>query len=313
MSCRKGSGFVLSVLESVRKRRERLRLIAQIAAAAVSNGYIRGFLDGTIYQGSLKGLCVPGLNCYSCPGAIGSCPIGAMQSALGSAEKTIPFYVIGFLTMVGALGGRFVCGWLCPFGLLQELLYKIPLPRKRKSLPGHGVLKYLKYLVLAVLAVALPLILTDLAGQGTPWFCKLICPAGTLEGGWTLPFLDPRLRGALGWLFTWKSFLLLLILFLSLIFFRPFCKYLCPLGAIYGLFNPVSFLRLEADRKACTCCGACETACPMSLNPVRKPESPECIRCGKCLPACESGALSQTILSGHRVLKQKDMRRRDGK
>lgn len=200
--------------------------------------------------------------------------------------------------MVGALAGRFACGWLCPFGLLQELIYKIPGLRKGKSLPGHRFLKYFKYLILGVLVLALPLIFTDLAGQGTPWFCKLICPAGTLEGGWTLTLFDPRLQEAMGWLFTWKSFLLLLLLFLSLVSYRPFCKYLCPLGAVYGLFNPVSCLRLEVKKERCTDCGACEAVCPMSLNPAENPGSPECIRCGKCISACKFGALSQTVLPG---------------
>jgi ferredoxin-type protein NapH len=290
--------FVWSVSELVKKAGTRLRLMVQIAAAAVSNGYISGFLNGTIYQGSLKQFCVPGLNCYSCPGALGSCPIGALQAVLGSPGKHFSFYVIGFLMMVGALAGRFACGWLCPFGLLQELIYKIPGLRKGKSLPGHRFLKYFKYLILGVLVLALPLIFTDLAGQGTPWFCKLICPAGTLEGGWTLTLFDPRLREAMGWLFTWKSFLLLLLLFLSLVSYRPFCKYLCPLGAVYGLFNPVSCLRLEVKKERCTDCGACEAVCPMSLNPAENPGSPECIRCGKCISACKFGALSQTVLPG---------------
>ena len=147
----------------VKKAGTRLRLMVQIAAAAVSNGYISGFLNGTIYQGSLKQFCVPGLNCYSCPGALGSCPIGALQAVLGSPGKHFSFYVIGFLMMVGALAGRFACGWLCPFGLLQELIYKIPGLRKGKSLPGHRFLKYFKYLILGVLVLALPLIFTDLA------------------------------------------------------------------------------------------------------------------------------------------------------
>lgn len=272
-------------------QKNRFRLGVQILAAAISNGYITGFLKGSIYQGNLKNLCVPGLNCYSCPGALASCPIGALQAVIGSPGKNISFYVIGFLMMAGALAGRFVCGWICPFGLIQELLYKIPFFRKRKCLPGHQLLKYMKYAILVIFVIALPLLLVDLIGQGSPWFCKLICPAGTLEGGWTLALMDERLQEAVGWLFTWKSFLLCLILFLSILCYRPFCKYLCPLGAVYGLFNPISFCRLTLIKELCVGCGTCASCCPMGVHPCETPSSPECIRCGICTRTCPQGAL----------------------
>ena len=118
-----------------------LRLIVQACFAALTNGYVRGFLEGKIYSGPLKQLCVPGLNCYSCPGALGACPIGALQAVLGSRGRKFSFYVLGFLLAVGAVCGRFVCGWLCPFGLFQELLHKIPFPRKIKKLPGDRILR----------------------------------------------------------------------------------------------------------------------------------------------------------------------------
>ena len=274
---------------------QKMRLAVQILFTAVTNGYAIGFLKGRIYQGDLKSLCVPGLNCYSCPGALGSCPIGALQAVLGSPGKNFSFYVIGFLMAVGALMGRFVCGWLCPFGLVQDLLYRIPFYRKVKSLPGHRWLKYLKYVILLVFVILLPLIAVDIIGQGSPWFCKLICPAGTLEGGWTLPILNASLRPALGWLFTWKSFLLILILFLSVVSYRPFCKYLCPLGAVYSIFNPIAFYRLRVDEGKCTKCGDCSKACPMEITVHKKPNSLECIRCGRCKAACPTGAITSSF------------------
>lgn len=274
---------------------QRVRLVIQILFTAVTNGYAVGFVKGRIYQGDLKSVCVPGLNCYSCPGALGSCPIGALQAVLGSPGKNFSFYVIGFLMAVGALLGRFVCGWLCPFGLVQDLLYRIPFYKKVKSLPGHRWLRYLKYLILVVFVILLPLIAVDIIGQGSPWFCKLICPAGTLEGGWTLPILNASLRPALGWLFTWKSFLLILILFLSIVSYRPFCKYLCPLGAVYSLFNPFAFYRLRVDESKCTKCGACSEICPMEITVHEKPNSLECIRCGRCKATCPTGAIQSSL------------------
>ena len=126
--------------------KKRARLLAQIGFAAITNGYFPGFARGTIYKGNSKAVCVPGLNCYSCPGALGSCPIGALQATLGDRNYHFAFYVVGFLLVVGAVLGRFVCGWLCPFGLVQDLLAKIPFPKKKlRRLPGDAILRYLKY------------------------------------------------------------------------------------------------------------------------------------------------------------------------
>ena len=116
-------------------RTRRLRLLCQAAWFALTNGYAAGFLEKKIYTGKLKSLCVPGLNCYSCPGALAGCPIGSLQAVLSSSSFTVSCYVLGFLMMFGTLLGRFICGWLCPFGLVQDLLHKIPFPGKKKNLP----------------------------------------------------------------------------------------------------------------------------------------------------------------------------------
>ena len=184
--------------------RRHFRTWVQICFAALSNGYAAGFAKGTIYKGSSKLLCVPGLNCYSCPGAFGSCPIGAFQAVISSRNYQFTFYVTGFLLFFGALFGRFVCGWLCPFGLIQDLLYKIPFVKKLRKLPGDRWLRLLKYVILAGFVIVLPLIVLDIVGQGQPWFCKYICPSGTLFAGIPLVASNPALQSALGWLFNWK-------------------------------------------------------------------------------------------------------------
>ncbi|HIU46609.1 MAG TPA: 4Fe-4S binding protein [Candidatus Fimadaptatus faecigallinarum] len=272
------------------------RRLTQWCALLIGNGYAAGFSSGRIYTGAGKRICLPGLNCYSCPGALGACPIGSLQAVLGSHKFSFSYYVAGLLIFFGAVLGRFVCGWLCPFGLVQELIHKIPLPRalrrlRRKSLPGHRVLKWLKYAILAWFVILAPLFIVDIVGQGSPWFCKYICPAGTLEGGWTLVLLDPMLRGAIGFLYAWKSAILVVLILMSLFIYRPFCKYLCPLGAIYSVFNPVALVRYRFDAGKCTSCGQCTRACPMSIDVKRNCNSLECIRCGACLRACKPGAL----------------------
>ena len=252
----------------------------------MTNSYLIGFLHGKIYQGKLKNLCVPGLNCYSCPGALGACPIGALQAVIGSWNFKLAFYVSGFLIFVGALVGRLVCGWLCPFGLIQDLLHKIPFFKKISTFRGDKLLRKLKYVILVVFVILLPMFLVDLLGQGAPYFCKLICPVGTLEGGIPLVLLNSAMHSALGWLYAWKNVLLVATILLSILIYRPFCKYICPLGAIYSLFNRISIFRYRVDEHKCIHCGACAKVCKMHVDPVKNANDPECIRCGKCKQVC---------------------------
>lgn len=274
-----------------------LRLIVQACFAALTNGYVRGFVEGKIYSGPLKQLCVPGLNCYSCPGALGACPIGALQAVLGSRGRQFSFYAIGFLAAVGALCGRFVCGWLCPFGLFQELVHKIPFPKKLKKLPGDRFLRALKYIVLILFVIILPLTVVNIVGIGDPWFCKYICPSGMLLGGIPLSILDSGIRSAAGMLFAWKFFILAVVVILSIVVYRPFCRYLCPLGAIYGLFNPIALLRYEVDMDKCIDCGKCKKSCPMDIDLHKEPASKLCVRCGKCKKNCPTGAIYNPVLA----------------
>lgn len=268
------------------------RHLIQAAWAALTNSHVSGFVTGKIYTGKLKNLCVPGLNCYSCPGATGACPIGSLQAVIGSWNFKFAYYVVGFLIFVGAILGRLVCGFLCPFGLIQDLLHKIPFFKKIRTFRGDKLLRKLKYVIFLVFVILLPLFLTDIMGQGAPYFCKLICPAGTLEGGLPLVLLNKAMRGAIGWLYLWKNAILLATILLSILIYRPFCKYLCPLGAFYSLFNKVSLFRYRIDSDNCVHCGKCAKVCQMNVNPVETPNSPECIRCGRCRQACPKNAIS---------------------
>jgi ferredoxin-type protein NapH len=260
----------------------------QLCAALIQNANFKGFVTGKIYQGAGKNVCVPGLNCYSCPGALGSCPVGALQNALDSRPVRFPYYVAGLLLFFGALLGRAVCGFLCPFGFVQELIHMIPLPRKKiRSFRGDKPLRRLKYAVLIIFVLALPLAVPYL-----PAFCKFVCPAGTLEGGIPIALLNgAKYDLGLGFLFGWKIFVLAVCAAACLFVYRPFCKYLCPLGALYGLLNGVALYRMRPDKSKCTGCGACAAICPMGVDPSKTPNSAECIRCGKCVRGCPEHSL----------------------
>lgn len=279
---------------------KKLRLTVQLFFTIICNGYLYGFLHGKIYQGNLKYACVPGLNCYSCPGAVGSCPIGALQALLNRQGFRVPFGALGFFFLFGSFLGRFVCGWLCPFGLVQDLLHKIPVFHKKKRLPFHNILKYGKYIVLIFLVCIGSLFLFGGFAK-IPAFCKYLCPSGTLFGAVPLLIANESLRGQIGGLFYWKLGVLLVILFLSVKVYRPFCQYLCPLGAVYGWFNRFSLVQIQWDEEQCISCMACEKACPVALSRSEISRSPECIRCGKCAEACPAECLSVTVQTGLRI------------
>ncbi len=257
------------------------RRYIQLLSALLHNANLKGFAEGRIYQGSGKGVCVPGLNCYSCPGAVGSCPLGSLQSALATRSGGIPMYVIGTLLLLGLLFGRVICGFLCPFGLVQELLHKIPSKKLKKSVWTRR-LSNLKYVILAVLAIGGSLLM------GAPAFCKWLCPVGTVFGGIPLAAMNESVRGALGALFSWKLLLAVLILGLSVPVYRVFCRFLCPLGAIYSLFAKFSLLGIEVKEELCDNCGVCRAVCPVD---IRTAGDRECVACGKCVSKCHTGAI----------------------
>lgn len=277
----------------------RKRISIQTLWTVLTNSYVIGFIKGGIYQGKLKQLCLPGLNCYSCPGALGACPIGAMQAALtqrsgNKPTNYFPFYAVGAVMLFGAICGRLVCGFLCPFGWAQELLHKIPAGKlKINTFKGDKALRYLKYAVLVVFVFAMPLFITN----AFPWFCKLICPSGMLFGGIPLLSVNEGLRSAAGGFTILKLSILAVIIIASIIIYRPFCKYICPLGAIYSLLNKASLYRAYVNENACTHCKRCASVCKMGVDITKTPNAPECIRCGDCKAACPSNAICFSFAS----------------
>ncbi|MDR2109622.1 MAG: 4Fe-4S binding protein [Coriobacteriales bacterium] len=270
---------------------EHKRRLVQLLAALLYNLNLPGFASASIYQGPLKAICVPGLNCYSCPGALGACPIGSLQAALGAADRKLPFYIVGTLLAFGALLGRTVCGWLCPFGLIQELLDKIPLPKLRKGTWSRTA-SWGKYAVLAVTVIGIPLGLALFGSQSLPFFCAYLCPAGTLEAGLPLLAGNEGLRTLIGGQFFLKFAVLLALLAICLFVYRPFCRFLCPLGALYSFFNRTALLRYRVDHSRCTHCGSCVQECKMDVTAV---SDRECIQCGACARGCEQRAISFTL------------------
>ncbi len=263
------------------------RKIMQLYFGLLLNANLKGFVTGNIYQGKSKIICAPGINCYSCPGAVGACPLGSLQGSFSAEHSTI-YYVGGILLLYSVLFGRMICGWVCPFGLIQELIYKIPTPKLKKS-PVTRLLSYLKYVILVFFVFVVP-ILYAFRDTPLPAFCKYICPAGTLEGG--IGLLSNKVNASyfamLGPLFTWKFMLMVSILVGSVFAFRLFCRFLCPLGGLYGLFNKISFFGVKVDNSKCTQCGLCVSHCKVDIHHVG---DQECIACGECIGICPTKAI----------------------
>ncbi|HCL56331.1 MAG TPA: 4Fe-4S binding protein [Spirochaetia bacterium] len=230
----------------------------------------------------LKNVPVPVLNCYACPLASGACPIGTLQFFVMTGQ--FPYFTLGILTLFGILLGRFYCASLCPFGFIQDLLFKTNKIEKKTA----RWFSYLKYLILTIFVLILPFIFLS------PIFCK-ICPAGTLEAGipivlieyinkWTgsLPFGFSAILGLVGIFFLLKILLFLIFIVFSLFYKRPFCK-ICPLGTIFSFFNKIRIIKpIKKDLKLCTDCKACSFTCPAGLDPAVQLNHPDCIQCGEC-------------------------------
>ncbi|MCR4755407.1 MAG: 4Fe-4S binding protein [Lachnospiraceae bacterium] len=257
------------------------RRFIQLITAVLYNCNLKGFADGRIFKGESKGLCVPGLNCYSCPGAVAACPLGSLQGALRDSSFRLVWYVIGTLLLFGIMLGRVICGFLCPLGFIQELIYKIHVPKIKKNKVTKA-LSYLKYVILLVFVIVIPVIMN------VPGFCKYICPAGTLEAGIPLVIKDEHLRGMIGALFNWKVIVLCVCVLACMFCFRSFCRFICPLGAFYSFFNSVAFFGINVDETKCTGCKACISKCLMDTNKVG---DHECIHCGACKDVCPEGVI----------------------
>ena len=275
--------FILKLIPSKRK-------LIQLYSALLHNAHIKGFISGKLFDGPLKNICGPGLNCYSCPGAIIACPLGSIQNALAESKTKTPTYVFGIILLYCIILGRTICGYLCPAGLLQELLYKIKTPKLKKSQVTR-ILSYTKYVILFILVIGVPLMYAlQENNMPVPGFCKYICPIGTFEGGVFLliPSSNSDYYGMLGALFSWKFLVMLIIVLAAIFIYRVFCRFLCPLGALYGLFNKLSIIGIKVDKEKCSDCHACINVCKMDVKEVG---DHECINCGECISHCKEEAI----------------------
>jgi len=260
------------------------RTIIQLIFFIIQNPFLQNFFTGAIYKGDSKAICVPSLHCYSCPSMAFSCPIGTIQFIIDYA-KIVPYNALGMLAGVGALFGSASCGYVCPFGLFQDLLYKISPFKGKGQLPK--MLRYSKYFILLIFVILIPYL------GHFPGFCAYICPSGSLGAGIPLVINHAGYRADIGITFIWKLFLLTLLIAYGLREQRPFCRYICPLGLILGFMNRFSIYQINLKPHTCRACKVCtpSNSCPMGLELPKQINSIDCIKCGECIKPCPFNAI----------------------
>jgi ferredoxin-type protein NapH len=231
-------------------------------------------------------ICFPVLNCHSCPVSIFACPLGAMGQFAGVG--LIPLTVIGGIALAGLVAGRILCGWACPFGFVQDLLYKVPYAKF--SIPAWT--RFIKYGVFVGLVVAVPYFFST---ESPLYFCRL-CPVGTIESAipWAVINGTTDLSSVVR--LSIRLALLFAVIILVMGHHRFFCKVLCPLGACLSAFNRFAAVFPERNEN-CIDCGICNRTCPMETVKPRNPfgvyddRPEECINCLDCHKKCPTEAI----------------------
>ena len=240
------------------------------------------------FIGQWKMICMPVLNCHSCPWAAFACPVGVFGHF--AMWTVLPLLALGTTLVLGAIFGRILCGWACPFGFLQDLLHKIPSPKW--TLPGW--MTYIKYVLLVGSVILVPMLLGI---NNYAFFCKL-CPVGTIES------LIPRALAGADFAALAKGWPRLTVL-VGLILWavttsRSFCKALCPIGAFLAVFNRLSGFSIKYSQGICADCQICLDECPMDvrIEDFQKKEGDEvlvapseCILCLNCTKNCHQSGL----------------------
>lgn len=253
----------------------------------------------------MTGLIYPYFFCPASPAACATCPLWILEHVavdlrIGADTLKFAVYSFSFLGVAFVVFGRAFCGWACPIGFLQEILTKaknFPVISNIRSIfyklkpltdkiGEFGIKpKHYKYIILILIPISS--FITE----------KLFFTEYDPIGGITATI--PRLILEPGdWSYRsnfWMKFVFVIIFFIFVLAIsRAWCRFLCPIGAIAGLFNKVSFLKVEFNDN-CNECGLCKKKCPMKIDIPYEERSAECVLCGKCIDECHSDAINYSF------------------
>ena len=269
------------------------RYLTQVVVAFLYNSKPFVKLEGKKLAVPVQDVCVPGLNCMHCRYSLAGCPLGIAQKAMRGGWESVAWQVWGILVLIALIFGRMICGWACPIGFFQELLHKVPVPKINKN-KFTRKLANLKYIVGVVLVLAIPYYTGHYTSNGISSFCATICPGLLLEAAILPKVLNGQWSALTSLFYNARFYWLLFLIITMLVVYRPFCRFLCPLGAVYGLFNKFSLMGIKVDKHKCVHCKVCRKVCKMD---VKIAGDRECISCGECLDKCPTKAISYNSFS----------------
>lgn len=230
-------------------------------------------------------VCAPVFHCYSCPLATFACPVGVLANF--AALHLFPFVAVGILIAAGVFLGTVICGWICPFGFFQDLAASVPTPKY--DLPSWT--SYGRYVVLFVSVLAVPYFL---GAEHWLFICRY-CPAGALEGAIPSIISDAASGNSIVIPNTLKITVTVLVVGAMFVKRRPWCRVLCPLGAIFSIFNRFSVFSLKVNPKTCNNCKSCHSLCKYGLEPDTDADNSRCVRCLECTQ-CKKDAVTVDYL-----------------
>ncbi len=220
-----------------------------------------------------------------------SCPLGVAQTSLASRTLDAGLLLSGFAFIALAfVAGRVFCSWICPQGFFSELGDKVHLavrrvfkrPPPRPDTPAQyrrGQIFLYSFLGVGLVASFV---------FGVPVFCY-ICPIGLISRA----IVGTTYLGTVGS----ELLVVAIILFVEVSFARRgWCKYICPVGALYGACTTKRSLTVVRDAHACVGCHTCERECSMGNSPVDDRVGRTCTNCGDCVDVCPEEALSQPLV-----------------
>ena len=219
---------------------------------------------------------------------IGSIYKAVISGGFSFAAFRAELLLVAAVLLITALWGRFFCGFLCSFGAMGDLIWGLTHIRKKRgakiSPPADAVLKYVKYLVLIFTVLCI-------------W--TLAIPTGELWSPWTVFGMYATVQGfpAAKYLLSLGALLLLIIMLGSAFVERFFCRYFCPLGAIFSLISRFRLFRIKKPTDGCGGCRLCTARCSMGIALYRQDavRSGECIDCFKCTGCCPRDNVSASV------------------